>query len=60
MVEPKATKNKAENVEIKERRKKLATELGELTFERAKLTERMNEIAKRSNEIATEMERLSG
>jgi len=43
-----------------QKRKELATELGELTYERAKLTEQLNKNAKRSNEVATEMEKLSG
>ena len=46
--------------ETKERRKELAAELGELTFQRAKLTEKLNENAKRSNEVGMEMEKLGG
>lgn len=59
-IKPKASENKAKDTETKQKRKELAAELGELTFERAKLTECLNENAKRSNEVATEMEKLSG
>lgn len=43
---------------VKEIRRNLAAELGELTFERAVLTKKLNENAKRSNEIGTAMEAL--
>lgn len=46
--------------EEKQKRKELAAELGELTFERAKLEQKLNKNARRSNEIGTEMEKLDG
>ena len=40
-----------------EKRKELMTELGELTFKRAKLQQELNENARRSNEIGTLIEK---
>lgn len=57
-----ATHNTAKDVEAKtrsvERRKKLATRLGELTYERTMLVRRLNENAKESNKIGDQMEAL--
>lgn len=59
---PKATENKAEDVETakinKEKRKTLAAELGELTLLKTKLVGQVNQITERQRQLAEEMEQL--
>jgi hypothetical protein len=58
MKRPKASQNKAVNVETSAKKTKLQQELGRLTFEIGKLQKLGNGMVKRSNEIAQELEKL--
>ncbi|GAH36453.1 unnamed protein product [marine sediment metagenome] len=59
---PKATKNKANDVETKkanrEKRKTLAAQLGELTIVRAKIADQLNQVTTKCNQLATQMEAI--
>lgn len=57
---PKASENKARNVETSARRKVLEQELGKLTYEIAKLQKTGNALVKRGNEIGVILEQLDG
>jgi len=60
MGKPKASENKAKDVETKSRRKELAAELGELILRRVKLVGQIKQIDARNDEIAKQMELLNG
>lgn len=55
---PKATKNKAKDVETKPKRKDLAAKLGENMLMRARLAEQLRQIDAQNNQIAQQMETL--
>ncbi len=60
MKKPKASKNKAKDVEKPSRKAKLEQELGRLTFEIAKLKEQVTIKVNRSNQIGQELDKLNG
>lgn len=55
---PKASENKAKDVETKNKRKDLAAQLGEAVIRREKLAQRLNQEAELCNRLATEIEEL--
>ncbi len=57
---PKASENKAKDVETKNKRKDLCAQLGEAVIRREKLTMRLNQESELCNRLATEIEGLNG
>jgi len=57
---PKATENKAKNVETKSKRKDLCARLGEAVIRREKLTRQLNQESELCNHLATEIEKFGG